>query len=133
MATYYKISDSIGTAGKDSGWGSAQLEAFRLFGQEVPVQTFSEMLLQVLAALYQRDSERFLSIQRNPADYRLASLFIGTGGSFKYPARLPGIDITVETKNNNHTKISFLRRMMTAMGYNPDDLELKVRLAHYVE
>lgn len=133
VATYYKISDSIGTAGKDSGWGSAQLEAFRLFGQEVTVQTFSEMLLQVLAALYQRDSERFLSIQRNPADYRLASLFIGTGGSFKYPAQLPGINITVETKNNNHTKISFLRRMMTAMGYNPDDLELKVRLAHYVE
>lgn len=133
VATYYKISDSIGTTGKNSGWKNAQLEAFRLFGQEVAVRKFSDMLLQVLAALYQRDSERFLSIQRNPTKHQLASLFIGVGGSFQIPAVVPGTDIRVETKTDSHAKIASLKKMMTAMGYSPDDLELKVRLAHYVE
>lgn len=130
VATYYKISEPI--ISNPPGWNKSKLEAFRLFGQEVPVHIYSVMLSRVLDLLYQKNPQRFREIHANPAAHDLLSLF-GCKRSSSHTVRLPNAGVDVEVNSSCNEKIIGLQKMMTAMGYNPDDLELKVRLAHYVE
>lgn len=130
VATYYKISESI--ISNPPGWNKSKLEAFRLFGQEVPVHIYSVMLSRVLDLLYQKNPQRFREIHANPAAHDLLSLF-GCKRNSSHTVRVPNAGVDVEVNSSCNEKIIGLQKMMTAMGYNPDDLELKVRLAHYVE
>ena len=130
VATYHKISEPI--ISNPPGWNKSKLEAFRLFGQEVPVHIYSAMLSRVLDLLYQKNPQRFREIHANPAAHDLLALF-GCKRSSSKPVRVPNAGVDVEVNSSCNEKITGLQKMMTAMGYNPDDLELKVRLAHYVE
>lgn len=130
VATYHKISEPI--ISTLPGWNKSKLEAFRLFGQEVPVHIYSVMLSRVLDLLYQKNPQRFREIHANPAAHDLLSLF-GCKRNSSHTVRLPNAGVDVEVNSSCNEKIIGLQKMMTAMGYNPDDLELKVRLAHYVE
>ena len=130
VATYYKISEPI--ISNPPGWNKSKLEAFRLFGQEVPVHIYSVMLSRVLDLLYQKNPQRFREIHANPAAHDLLSLF-GCKRNSSHTVRVPNAGVDVEVNSSCNEKIIGLQKMMTAMGYNPDDLELKVRLAHYVE
>lgn len=130
VATYHKISEPI--ISNPPGWNKSKLEAFRLFGQEVPVHIYSAMLSRVLDLLYQKNPQRFREIHANPAAHDLLSLF-GCKRNSSHTVRLPNAGVDVEVNSSCNEKIIGLQKMMTAMGYSPDDLELKVRLAHYVE
>ena len=133
-AAYHSVSEPIvfDAAKKLPGWNNSKLEAFRLFGQEVPVRKYSAMLTQVLDLLYQRDPEKFRAVQADPAAHELSALFDCKRDSSK-TARVPTAGVDVEVNSSSHDKVISLQRMMTAMGYNPGNLELKVRLAHRVE
>lgn len=133
-AAYHSVSEPIvfDAAKKLPGWNNSKLEAFRLFGQEVPVRKYSAMLTQVLDLLYQRDPEKFRAVQADPAAHELSALFDCKRDSSK-TARVPTAGVDVEVDSSSHDKVISLQRMMTAMGYNPGNLELKVRLAHRVE
>ncbi|WP_294518856.1 P-loop NTPase fold protein [uncultured Pseudoflavonifractor sp.] len=133
-AAYHKIDEPIvfDNLRKLPGWNGSQLEAFRLFGQETPVRKYSALLTQVLDILYERDPEKFRAIQASPAAHDLSTLFDCKRDSSK-TARVPKAGVDVEVNSSSHTKVNDLRKMMTAMGYAPGELELKVRLAHRVE
>ena len=133
-AAYHSVSEPIvfDAAKTLPGWNNSKLEAFRLFGQEVPVRKYSAMLTQVLDLLYQRDPEKFRAVQADPAAHELSALFDCKRDSSK-TARVPTAGVDVEVNSSSHDKVISLQRMMTAMGYNPGNLELKVRLAHRVE
>lgn len=133
-ASYHSVSEPIvfDAAKKLPGWNNSKLEAFCLFGQEVPVRKYSAMLTQVLDLLYQRDPEKFRAVQADPASHELSALFDCKRDSSK-TARVPTAGVDVEVNSSSHDKVISLQRMMTAMGYNPGNLELKVRLAHRVE
>lgn len=63
VATYHKISEPI--ISNPPSWNKSKLEAFRLFGQEVPVHIYSAMLSRVLDLLYQKNpsgSVKFMPI-----------------------------------------------------------------------
>ena len=134
VAAYHKVSEPIvfDAVKKLPGWNNSKLEAFRLFGQEAPVRKYSVMLTQVLDILYQKNPQQFQAILANPAAYDLSTLFDCKRDSSK-TARVPSAGVDVEVNSSSHDKVSSLQKMMTAMGYNPDDLELKVRLAHRIE
>lgn len=112
------------------GWNNSILEAFRLFGEETPCSKYGDLLCKVLGKLYQRNPERFQEIRENAAKYKLSSLFNGTGGSIQTPAPIPGTAIVVETKTMSHQKVGDLKKMLQAMGYSPDDLQLLAKLAN---
>lgn len=133
-AAYHSVSEPIvfDAVKKLPGWNNSKLEAFRLFGQEVPVRKYSVMLTQVLDLLYRRDPEKFRAVQADPAAYELSTLFDCKRDSSK-TARVPTAGVDVEVNSSSHDKVLSLQRMMAAMGYDPGDLELKVRLAHRVE
>ena len=134
VAAYHKVSEPIvfDAVKKLPGWNNSKLEAFRLFGQEAPVRKYSVMLTQVLDILYQKNPQQFQAILANPAAYDLSTLFDCKRDSSK-TARVPSAGVDVEVNSSSHDKVSSLQKMMTAMGYNPGDLELKVRLAHRIE
>lgn len=133
-AAYHSVSEPIvfDAVKKLPGWNNSKLEAFRLFGQEVPVRKYSVMLTQVLDLLYRRDPEKFRAVQADPAAYELSTLFDCKRDSSK-TARVPTAGVDVEVNSSSHDKVLSLQRMMAAMGYDPGDLELKVRLAHRME
>ena len=133
-AAYHSVSEPIvfDAVKKLPGWNNSKLEAFRLFGQEVPVRKYSVMLTQVLDLLYRRDPEKFRAVQADPAAYELSTLFDCKRDSSK-TARVPTAGGDVEVNSSSHDKGLSLQRRMAAMGYDPGDLELKVRLAHRME
>lgn len=134
VAAYHKVDEPIvfDAVKKLPGWNNSKLEAFRLFGHEAAVSKYSAMLTQVLDILYERNPEQFRAVQNAPAIYDLSSLFDCKRDSSK-TAWVPKAGVNVEVNSSSHAKVVDLRKMMTAMGYAPGELELKVRLAHRVE
>ena len=134
VPAYHRVSEPIvfDTVKKLPGWNNSKLEAFRLFGRETAVRKYSAMLIQVLDILYQKNPERFRAVQADPAAYDLSTLFDCKRDTSK-TARVPSAGVDVEVNSSSHDKVSSLQKMMTAMGYSPDELELKVRLAHRIE
>lgn len=134
VASYHAIDEPIvfNHAKKLPGWNNSVIESFSLFGQEEPVEKYGDLLCRVLTALYRRKPEVFMEVRKNAQSHRLATLFQGSKGSFKNPATLPGTDIQVETYSSTHQKITDIRKLMEAMGFEPGELKLCVRLARRV-
>ncbi len=115
-----------------TGWNGCILQGYRLFdGDLVPQQNFTQLVVDVVSALYEEDPERFMRVRENSQQEKLQSFFFGSKvKGFVTPKTIKNTNIQIETKNNYNQKIAFLRRLLEAMGKKPGDLKITLKLSH---
>ena len=114
-----------------NGWNGCKLEGYYLFGGEmIPQQNFAKLMVDVVSALYEEDPDSFTRVRENCQREKLNALFYGSKGKIAAPRTIENAGIQIETKTDYNTKVKQLRRLFEAMGKNPDDLKISLKLAH---
>lgn len=132
--SYHDIGEPVEKTNKPAGWNNCFLEGYRLWGESFKESKFTQLTVDVLAALYSKDPERFSEIRNNADDYKLYSLFYGSRKQNKLTVsrKIPGSPYEIETKNAYNDKVKFLRLILEAMNFKPSDLSLNVKLARRI-
>ena len=128
----HSIREPLEKTNAPAGWNGCKLEGYRLFGGEmVAQQNFTQLVVDVVSALYEEDPERFTLVRTNCQQEKLHALFYGSKGKdFAAPRTIENAGIQIETKNSYNQKVTYLRRLFEAMGKKPDDLKITLKLAH---
>ena len=133
QSKYYSIDDNIEKKNAPNGWNKAIIEGYKLFGEEVSVDSFSQAMRSVLEKLYERNPEKFKEVKDNPQRYGLTTLFLGVGKGgeivSKGQVKLGNEYIMIEQKTNYNKKVSDLRKIMQVLGLDKSELQFKVKLA----
>lgn len=132
--SYHVLSEKLEKTNEPTGWNGCKIEGYKLFNEEYKTNNFSELLVRVLSVLYMKNTDKFREIYNNSEKYKLYGLFYGSRGKdgLVEPKLIPNTEIRIESKNSYDAKVKFLRKILTAMGYNESDLCLNIKLAHRI-
>lgn len=133
--SYHSISEEIEKTNAPAGWNGCKLNGYRLFDKEYETTNFADLVATVLSEMYVKNANKFKEIQENSDDFQLYALFYGSKklGRLAAPKKIPNTDYKFESKNSNDGKITLLRRMLVAMGYEASNLSVNVNLAHRLQ
>lgn len=128
---YYSINEGIEKKNEPNGWNKALIQGYKLFDKEEKVENFSKAMISILEQLYKIKPEEFIKIKDKPEEYGLKTLFLGVGKEIVSPGilKLGNEEVKIEQKTNYNKKVSDLRKIMKALGYNESELKLYVKLA----
>ena len=113
--------DSCSLGDEDADLTGRWVQKYSFFGVEQPVSNWSEVFVQVLKQLHQRDKSVLYSLASvNDAD-GVSVYFSYQPNSFRSPVQVDA-NLYVEKNTSTNTKLNILRRVFSLYGVDADEL-----------